>query len=83
MSFWRSYLIPKSFTTIENGRGKFWCRHRPGVMGYGSYPNLDICSLSLSLAIFIAWGNPYKPFWISIYTKRLCAKFMRLCCCTI
>ena len=49
-------------------------------MGVGSYQNLDICTLSLSFAILLSWGSPYMPFWISIYKKPLCAKFLRFYC---
>ena len=35
----------------------------------------DFC---LSFVILPAWGSPYIPFGISIYTKPLCTKFLRL-----
>ena len=80
MSSWRSYLIPKSSTTSEKLRGRVWCRYRPGVVVAGSYPNFYRCSLSLSFAILPAWGSPYMPFCISVYTKPLCANFLRFYC---
>ena len=55
-----------------------WGCHRPAVTSDDSYPNLAVCSLSLSFVIFPAWGSPYTPFWISIYTNYLCAKFLSL-----
>ena len=80
MSSWRSYLTAKSPTTSEDLRGRVWCCHRPGVMGAGFYPNLDRCILSLSFVMFHSQGSPYIPFWISRYTKRLCANFLRFYC---
>ena len=49
-------------------------------MGAGSYPNLARCILSLSFETFPAWGSPYMTFCISMYTKRLCANFLRFYC---
>ena len=60
--------------------GLLWCRHRPGAIGAGLYTNLVRCILSVSFAMLPACGSPYMTFRISIYTKPLCAKFLRLYC---
>ena len=75
-----TYLMLKSSTTNVNAMGYLQCVQRPGVYQQGAYTCGFRTLMSCCWSRIPAWGKPYMPLLISIYTLLLCMMLDNLYC---